>query len=232
MNGKKSSGAIEPPSSLAELIEFADRENWCTRPVCTTCGAIPFRTALRAIPRDDVITGLRSLSLEFLAKNADMFRLIVSEAAFSPTGGDLLDLLEGTPAANQLQLNIGFENMKYEKRQAYLATQTPEAIARRRAEKKAAKELSTAPHRDRKLASQNAIRAALQELDATPAHGILELVISKDFGIPRKVIGGLVYKRLIKHFKAAPIQPNDLIVLAKLAELHAGHWKKLLGRVA
>ena len=83
-------------SSLSHLIQIAERERWCTRPVCTTCGAHPFRNALREIPRDEVIAGLRLLSRDFISGHTDMFRLVISEIAFFGVGGELLAPLEIT----------------------------------------------------------------------------------------------------------------------------------------
>jgi hypothetical protein len=217
--------------TFSELIDISEREMWCTRPLCTTCGAHPFRTALRAIPLDDVIAGLRLLSEEFLSSHRGLFRLVISEVSFFGVGGELLDPLAGTPAGDHLRANIDWQHCKYERQKAYLATQTPEAIAERRAERKAAKLQLSAPHRERKSASELGIRAAAQELDATPATGILGLVTRKNFGVPLRAVGGLVYQRLLEHYKAAPIRGDDLRTLSELAERHSGHWRKLLVRV-
>jgi hypothetical protein len=218
--------------TFSELIDISEREMWCTRPLCTTCGAHPFRTALRAIPLDDVIAGLRLLSEEFLSSHRGLFRLVISEVSFFGVGGELLDPLAGTPAGDHLRANIDWQHRKYEERQAYLATQTPEAIAQRRAERRVAKLQSSAPHRERKSAFEAEIRAAGQKLDATPVTGILNLVAQKDFGVPLRAVGGLAYKRLLEHYKAVPIQGNDLQSLSELAECHSGHWRKLLMQVS
>ncbi len=218
--------------TFSELIDISEREGWCTRPVCTTCGSHPFRTALREIPRGEVIACLRLLSKEFLSGHKGMFRLVISEVSFFGVGGELLDPLEGTPAGDQLRSNIDYQHRKYEERQAYLATQTPEAIAQRRAERRVAKLQSSAPHRERTSAFEAEIRAAGQELDATPVTGILNLVAQKDFGVPLRAVGGLVYQRLLEHYRAVPIQGNDLQTLSKLAECHSGHWRKLLMQVS
>jgi hypothetical protein len=219
-------------SSLSHLIQIAERERWCTRPVCTTCGAHPFRNALREIPRDEVIAGLRLLSRDFISGHTDMFRLVISEIAFFGVGGELLAPLEGTPAGEQLRANIDYQHREYERRRAYLATQTPEAISERRAERKAAKLQSTAPHRERKAASENKIRSAAQQLNETPAACILGLVARRESDWPVHAVGVLVYKRLLEHYKATPIQGNELRTLSELAERHSGYWKKLFDRVS
>ena len=224
--------SVTPPASFAELIEVARREEWCVRVGCTTCGALPFRKALRQIPHLDVISGLRVMTQKFLAENSEMFRLIIWETSAFGHGGEFLESLAGTPAAEQLQANIDYQNWKDEKRRAYAASQTPEAIAERRAKKKIDAVLATAPHQDRKLANQDAIRAVAEELDETPVGSILAVVASKEFAVSYSALGGLVYKRLAEHFRNQPIQVEDLNNLSQLAATHAGHWKKLLDRLA
>ena len=219
-------------SSLSHLIQTAERKRWCTRPVCTTCGAHPFRNALREIPRDEVIVGLRLLSRDFISGHTDMFRLVSSEISFFGVGGELLVPLEGTPAGEQLRANIDYQHREYERRRAYLANQTPEAISERRAERKVAKLQATAPHRERKAASENGIRLTAQQLNETPAACILGLVALREFDWPVQAVGGLVYKRLLEHYKATPIQGNELRTLSELAERHSGYWKKLFDRVS
>lgn len=223
--------SIAPPASFAELIEVARREEWCVRVGCTTCGALPFRKALRQIPRLDVIAGLRALTQRFLAENSEMFRLIIWETSAFGYGGELLEPLAGTPAAEQLQANIDYQNRKDDKRRAYAASQTPEAIAERRAKKKIDAVLATAPHRDRKLANQDAIRAVAEELAKTPTGQILTVLATREYDVPYAAIGGLVYKRLAEYYRAERIAPSDLTFLSNLAAGHAGHWKKLLDRL-
>jgi len=219
------------PASLAELIEITEREKWCTKPVCTTCGALPFRKALRTIEREAVIAGLRSLSDDFLQAHSDMFRLIISEISFFGIGGDLLEPLSGSPAARHLQHNIAYQNAKRAEREAYLAEQTPEAFAERRAAKKIAKVQATAPHRQKKLASQDKIKKVAAALDAMPTENLIDGIVSQDFGIPMTVIGGLVYKRLVAHYRANPISTTDIQAIMKIASGHSGHWQKLLDKV-
>lgn len=216
------------PTSLAELIEIADRENWCTKTICTTCGAIPFRTALRHIPRDEVIAGLRHLPKEFFKTHKSMFLLIVQEVAFFPGGGDLLESLEGSLAGAQLRANIDYQNYRTKQRQAYLATQTPEAITKRRIKKKAARDEATAPHRSRKTSSHASIANAQKLLAAIPTDKILETVTKSDFGVPLRAIGGLLYKRLFDHFQLVEVTPIDKQLLFRLAKEHSGHWQKLV----
>lgn len=220
------------PPSLDELIAVAVRENWCVRYLCTTCGAIPFRTALRSIPREDVIAGLRSLSREFLTDQDELFRLIVSETAFLPIGGDLLPPLEGTPAGERLRFNIDWQNRKYEQRQAYLATQTPEAIAKRRADKKTAREQVTAPHRERKMAVQGHIQELIKVFEAIPADRLLKFINDERLEVPLHVVGGVVSHRLARHFAAVPVSAVELDILTRLAEDHQGYWRKLLDKVS
>ena len=215
------------PSAFNELIERSKRENWCTSPGCTTCGALPFRRELREIAHDDVIAGLREMSGDALSSRLDMFRLVVNELSIFGFGGELLDPLKETPAGAQLRADIDHREHLYEKRQVYLATQTPEAIERRRAERKAKREELTSGHRARKETSHSAIQKALQLLEFIPDNEILIAIDRADFDAPLPAIGGLVYKRLRSHYRTAPMQPKDQEILSNLANEHRGYWKKL-----
>ena len=221
-----------PPLSLEELIDVADRESWCVRPFCTTCGAVPFRTALSKIKREDVIAGLRLLTTELIMEHSSMFRLIISETAYFRIGGDLLGPLEGTPAGNQLNLDIECQNRRDEERSRYIDSQTPEAIAKRRTEIRAARKQATAPHRDRKLASQEMMREARILLASTPDKDVLALLGSKDLEAPMQAIGGLLYERLRKYYRGTPMDPVHRKILERLADLHLGHWKQLLAKTS
>lgn len=219
------------PSTFSELVEISKQENWCVRPRCTTCGAINFRKALQKISREKIISGLRSLSEDFLANNKDLFCLTIEEISIFGVGGELLEPLKGTPAASELRSNIDFQNRIEEKRRAYAASQTPEAIASLREKKKAEAILQTAPHRERKLASLEIIRAAAQELEKLSPDKILTIIAENNFGISPQALGGLVYKRLAEHYKHETIHNNDLNTLSFLATNYAGYWKKLLERI-
>lgn len=218
--------------SFSELIEIAKRENWCVSPGCTTCGAKTFRIALKEIQHDDIIAGLRMMTDRFLSENSDMFRLIIAETSAFGFGGELLEPLVGTPAADQLRANIDYQNRRDQERLEYAASQTPEAIAQRRLEKKAEGLLATAPHRERKAESQDVIRAVAREVDQIPAGSILAALSSKEFGVPLPAIGGLVYKRLVGYYRVEPILTKDLAFLSSLAQAHAGYWKKLFDRLS
>lgn len=219
------------PRSFPELINITKQENWCVQLGCTTCGAMSFRKALHQIPREEILSGLRNLTQDFLIKNQDMFSLIISEISFFGVGGELLGPLDGTPAGYQLKSNIDNQNRRTEKRLAYEASQTPESIAMRRLKKKNEAILVTAPHRERKLASQEIIRSVSKQLEEISTGDILRVLASKDFGISQQTIAGLLYKRLAAHYKREPIDNNDLNTLSLLAFNYAGYWKKLLDHI-
>ncbi len=183
------------------------------------------------MPKDEVILGLRLLASEFVDRHEDMFRLIIKEISLFGFGGELLDPLEGTPAGDQLRSNIEYKNRKYDSRTAYLATQTPEAIAQRRAQKKADKENATAPHRERKAATEIEIRAVATELEKVSVEHLLRFVYRRKFNIRLEVVGGLIYKRLVNHYKKTAMQSGDFHILFRIAERHSGHWRKLLKMV-
>lgn len=219
------------PRSFPELIDITKRENWCVQPGCTTCGAMSFRKALHQIPREEILSGLRKLTQDFLINNQDMFSLIISEISFLGFGGELLDPLDGTPAGYQLKSNIDYQNRRAEERRAYEASQTPEFIAMYRLKKKNEAILATAPHRERKLASQEIIRSVSKQLEEISTGHILRVLGSKDFGISQQAIAGLLYKRLAAYYKREPIDNNDLNTLSLLAFNYSGHWKKLLDHI-
>lgn len=219
-----------PPTSLEELIAVAKRLEWCTSLGCTTCGALPFRKALRGIPRDDVISELRVMSSQYLQNNLELFRLIIWEMSAFGYGGELMAPLGDTPAAVQLRAFIDWRHEQDDRRRAYAASLTPEAIAEDRAKRKADKIQATAPHRDRKAASQDAISAIARKLAETPASKIIEIVNATEFDVSYSAIGGMVYNRLAEYYKVESILPADLEALTRLAATHGGHWKKLLDR--
>lgn len=214
-------------TSFAELIDVAIARHWCTRPLCTTCGSHPFRNALKEIPNKDVIAGLRELSDEFLSTNDGMFRLIIQEIAFFHIGGELLEPLAGTPAAVHLQRNIDFINSKHEKRKAYEAMQTPEAIALRRSEKKLLLEQLTQPHRDRKAAQDSFIKDMVAALRYVDEEKLLSHILQTCPKTHMRSIGGIAYKRLLSHYRKIKIEQTELENLKTLSEKYLGYWRKL-----
>lgn len=224
MNKKK-------PNSFADLLKISTEENWCTRPYCTTCGAMPFRTALKKLPKEEVINGLRELSRDFIFAHDDLFRLVTLEISLFGYGGELLGPLSGTPAGEQLKLNIKFQLERDERRIAYAASQTPEAIALRRTEIKAARLLATKPHRDRKDKIQGIVHAVTKELIKTPSEAILKLALTKDFGLSPRVIGSLVFKRLSEHYRTQSMSSEEISDLNLLANQYGGFWMKLQSKI-
>lgn len=227
-----SSLGLPSPSSLEELIDVAERENWCTKPFCTTCGSVSFRAELGKIKREEVIAGLRLLTAEFIAEHSGTFRLIIRDTAYFGFGSDLLGPLEGTPAGNRLNLDIERQERREDDRRRYLDSQTPEAIVKRRVEIRAERKEATAPHRDRKLASQETMREARILLDSTPDKDVLTLLDGKGLGAPMLAIGGFLYERLRKHYRGIPMEPSQREILKKLADLHLGHWKQLFDKTS
>ncbi len=124
------------PQTLAELFEAATENRWCMRFGCTTCGARTFRKYLNGIPRDGVISGLRIMNDQTLMRLRDAFELIVMELSVFGTSSDLLEELLGTPAGRVLRQLVDRRLAAEQKRLAYRASQTPEAIAQFRVQKK------------------------------------------------------------------------------------------------
>jgi hypothetical protein len=223
---------MESPPTFNELLDVVLREQWCTRRGCTTCGAVPFRTALQRIPRDEVLAGLRSLSAEFCYAHPDMLRLIIGETAMFPLAGDLKPILSGTAAGGVLDADIKARNQYYERERIREAFESPEATQQRRQARKAARLLATAPHRARKSESQKIIQAAAELLTSIPTEDILELVANDNLGVPARALGGLLYSRLAKHYATNSLGPREHSILSRFATDHAGHWKKLLEQLA
>jgi len=219
-------------TSFSELINVAIRLGWCTRPLCTTCGSHPFRNALNEISRDDVISGLRQLSDEFLFTNKNMFRLIIQEISFFHIGGELLEPLAGTPAATHLQRNIDFINNKYEKRKAYEAMQTPESIALRRSKKKLFLEQRTQPHRERKVAQDLLIKDMIAALNYVDDEKLLNHILQTCAETHMRSIGGITYNRLLSHYKKIKIKQTELDDLRVLSEKYVGYWRKLYIKIS
>jgi len=218
-------------SSFTELLEAGASGKMCTKFPCTTCGGLRFRNALKAFTKDEVLSDLRQLSEEFLAKNSSMFRLIVSEISVFPTGGELLADIDGSAAAKQLLAHIDFQNQRFVARQAYLASQTPEAISRGRLLRKAKRLDATALHRDKKLTTVDGMRAASDTVNLTPDHRILEVITGTDLGVSKEALGGLVFSRLRKFYKSNTIEKSQLDALSDLADTYLGHWAKLLSEI-
>lgn len=232
MEGRSESSCQSLPFKLANLIDIAIKNEWCTKPYCTTCGAKEFRQALKEIPRESIIEGLRLLSNEFLSNYDDIFRIIIMEISLWGFGGELLDDLSGTPAEEQLRYNIEYQNREIERRNVYNASKTPQAISERRIQRKTERLKSTEPHRERKAATVSSIKTIASEIAEIPSDHLLRTIASGNFSVPLKVVGGLVYKRLYKYYKSIPIGNEDLIFLSFLAENHSGYWKKLLDKVS
>ena len=161
-----------------------------------------------------------------------MFRLIVLEISALPTGWDLLEDLNGTPAAEQLRANIAYQNERAAARLAYEASQDPAAVAQRRAEKKAERLRATAPHREKKSASQRAILETLPQLEYVEDAQLLGKIMNANICAPMEAIGGIFYKRLLSHYRSRGASDDDLERLAALAVKHGGHWAKLLSKIS
>lgn len=64
-------------NSFLKLVEKAERENWCVRPWCTTCGSRDFRASVATT--SDLQSALESIDLQALVSHAewcDMLRIV------------------------------------------------------------------------------------------------------------------------------------------------------------
>ena len=115
-------------SSLGELIDAALKQRWCTKSYCTTCGSTQFRQALSKMPRQVIVTGLRSIEEEFLSERRDLVTTIFEQAAYFPDARDMLEPLAGTPAATFLEKTVRYEDERRAKRHEWDRFQAPEAV--------------------------------------------------------------------------------------------------------
>jgi rubredoxin len=220
---------IGPDSPLRRLLKIVYENQWCTSFYCTTCGARPFRNALRIIPRDSLIRYLRELPEELCW--GDVFKIIVTDIGVLPWGADLLDELDGTPAALEIRWHIQDANERYERHQAYMATQTPEAIAQRRIEREYAREVRTQPHRDRSKIRNFAMRNVGEYLATVPTNDLPRMLIEQTFEVPLRALGGFLYRRLLVHYRGNNPNQADTAAMISLADIHGGHWAKLIDKL-
>lgn len=216
-------------SPLRRLLKIAQENEWCTKFYCTTCGARRFRNALGMLPRDRVIRYLRELPEELCW--SDAFKIIATDIGVLPWGGDLLDELDGTPAALKIRGYIQKANERYERHQAYMATQTPEAIAQRRTERVKARAEKTQPHRNRSDTRNASMRPAREYLDSVPTKDLLEKVMNGGLDVPIRALGGYLFKRLLVHYRSNSPNEADVALMILLASSHAGHWAKLIDKL-
>jgi hypothetical protein len=218
------------PESFSDLLDVSDRENWCTKPVCTTCGAVPFRSALRSLSREAVIAGLRTLSIDYLHDRGDMFHLIVAE--ISRAGGrDLLAPLDGSDAAVFLHSEIAAWERRCRERSARLASLSPEAVAARRAEKAAVRDAALRARMERKAVRETALVGPIGIARTLHAGAIVRWAARELSEAQRQAIAGVVYRRLAAFYLDNPISSADMLDLTALAEKAGGHWAKLLRRI-
>ena len=83
---------------LSDLLREARSKRWCTRPTCTTCGSTQFRRGLARHDRRARIESLGRLTDNEVHGDLDAIHLVLMETAAFPDGGDLIQLLAGTPA--------------------------------------------------------------------------------------------------------------------------------------
>ena len=222
-------GRNGPDSPLKRLLRIVYENRWCTSFYCTTCGARPFRNALKIIPRDSLIHSLREFSEERCW--GDAFKIIVTDIGILPWGADLLDALDGTPAALEIRWYIQEANERSARHQAYMATQTPEAIAQRRIEREKTRAERTQPHRDRSKVRNYAMRDLGAYLATVPTNDLPRLLLEGTFEVPLRALGGFLYRRLLDHYRGNNPNQVDAAAMISLADIHGGHWAKLIDKL-
>jgi uncharacterized protein with HEPN domain len=58
-------------NAFLELLMRAEQENWCTKALCTTCGALDYRNSLKEIEREIRIEAIANMDLRVLEHNVD-----------------------------------------------------------------------------------------------------------------------------------------------------------------
>ena len=211
-------------SSLGELIDAALKQRWCTKSYCTTCGSTQFRQALSKMPRQVIVTGLRSIEEEFLSERRDLVTTIFEQAAYFPDARDMLEPLAGTPAATFLEKTVRFEDERRAKRQEWDRFQAPEAVEQRRIQ---AKDDAAAKHAMRREQSADTFALIRSKFDDMPDRSLLREAFMADYRFNLGAVGGVLFGRLLSYYRDHQISQADLAMLDELASRHGGHWGKL-----
>lgn len=220
-----------PAFTIEKAIATAAKHGWCTKWGCTTCGNGTLLQALKRIPRERLIGQLQGMSSEARWRLDHALHVVLRVVAVEADGSDLLPFLRGTPAGAWVKGMIGARILSEQRWAAFLATQTPEAKAKRRADRRLRRLAVTEAHRDRKRTNQAAIERAGRQLAATPVYALLDLAGSTDLGVPARAAAGLVYQRLKDHFLSKGISDAEISILSTLASRHRGYWAKLLAEI-
>jgi hypothetical protein len=130
---------------LARLITCAVAQNACMRWRCTTCGARPFRLALRASAQvsspgcfaDGLVEELRQLPAHLPEAAVRFIILEIQAAATASEMASLVETLSGTPAGAVLESMMRHGEAMRAKRQEHQARNDPVMVAQRRLEKAA-----------------------------------------------------------------------------------------------
>ena len=89
-------------ASLSAILTTAKANNWCTKPFCTTCGSMEFRSEIKKFSRNELIENLKALSrLEVLSNRDAIITCFYRASAYSEVE-DLAIPLKDTPCGDFL----------------------------------------------------------------------------------------------------------------------------------
>jgi single-stranded DNA-specific DHH superfamily exonuclease len=93
--------------------------------------------------------------------------------------------------------------------------------------KKAKQLRASQPHRDLKNIERDIKSRLIERLNSLPKTSLIEVIFKSDFEIPKRVIGGIVFAKILEQIHKGQVSGVDENAIRVLAIEHGGHWKKL-----
>jgi predicted GIY-YIG superfamily endonuclease len=209
------------------ITERADAGNWCKQLYCTTCGARDLRAAFAEHSSEEIIDGLKALSHDFISDNFDIFLFAAMSASECSSPENTLHMLGATPASGYLQGAIEHHAAGIGRSRRYYEQNSPEALRALRLAKKAKQLRASQLHRDLKNIERDMKKQLIEKLNSLPKTSLIEVVFKSDFETPKRVVGGMVFAKILEQIRKGQISEGDENAIRVLAIEHGGHWKKL-----
>ena len=217
-------------SQLSELIKTAVEENWCTSTTCGICANQGFRLRIRERPREDVISDLRELPEEICDRHPDILRTVFADISIFPTGTELLEQLENTPAGAVLETAILYAKAREDRWRAYKEFCSPEAAKERAEARKKESVKNQNIRRERKAELDSKLSEFRYLIDGLDLDNLFEsLRRTEDLSVVRAV-GGLAYPVLRELIRFGELNRTDIDFLESCASNFGGYWAKLMSR--
>ena len=67
----------------------------------------------------------------------------------------------------------------------------------------------------------------IERLNSLPKTSLIEVIFKSNFEIPKRVIGGIVFAKILEQIHKGQVSGVDENAIRVLAIEHGGHWKKL-----